>query len=75
MIKRTLFKAPEKAKSLAYIGLCRPHVEYAAAVWDPSLGYIANDIEMVQHNAVRFVSRLKGRESIASALEFLNSGC
>ena len=60
MIKRTLFKAPEKAKLLAYNGLCRPHVEYAAAVWDPNLEYIAHNIDMVQHDAVRFISGLKG---------------
>ena len=69
MVKRTLFKASEKAKLLAYIGLCRPHVEYAAVVWDPNLEYITHDIEMVPHNAVRFISKLKGRDSITSALE------
>ena len=37
MVKRTLFKASEKASLLAYTGLCRPHVEYAAAVWEPIL--------------------------------------
>ena len=47
MVKRTLFKASKKAKLLAYIGLCRPHVEYPAAVWDPNLEYIMHDIEMV----------------------------
>ena len=73
MVKRTLFQALEKAKLLAYVGLCRPHVEYAAAVvWDPNLKYITHDIEMVQHNAVRFISRLKCRSSITSALESLN---
>ena len=43
--------------------------DYDAAVWDPNLEYIAHNIEMVQHNAVRFISRLKGRDSITSALE------
>ena len=47
-------------------------MEYAAAVWDPNLEYITHDIEMVQHNAVRFLSKLKGRDSITSALEGLN---
>ena len=72
IIKRTLFKALEKAKLLAYIGLCRSHVEYTAAVWDPNLEYITHDIEMVQHNGVRFIFKLKGKYSIASALEGLN---
>ena len=31
MVKRTLFKASEKAKLLAYVGLCQPH----AAAWHP----------------------------------------
>ena len=57
---------------LAYIGLCRPHLKYAAAVWNTNLEYITHDIEMVQHNAVRFISKLKGRDSITSALESLN---
>ena len=71
MVKCTLlFEASEKAKLLAYIGLCRPHVEYAA-VWDPNMEYIAPDVEMVQHNAVRFISGLKIRDSITSALENL----
>ena len=56
MVKHTLFKASEKAKLLACIGLCRPHVEYVAAVWGPNLDYITHHIEMVQHNAVRFIS-------------------
>ena len=72
MFKRTLFKAPGKTKFIAYISLCRPHVEYAAAAWDPNLEYIEHDIEMVQHNAVRFIFRLKGRDFITSALENLN---
>ena len=55
--------ASEKAELLASIGLCRPHVEYVAAIWDPNLEYIAHDIEMVQRNAVRFIPRLKGRDS------------
>ena len=74
MVKHTLYKASEKAKLLAYIGLCRPHVEYAAAVWDPNLEYIhiAHDIEMIQHNnAARFIAGLEDRDSITPALENL----
>ena len=33
---------------------------------------IAHDIEMAQHNVVRYISRLKGRDSITSAFESLN---
>ena len=71
MIKRALFDAPEKARLLAYTSLCRPHVEYAASVWDTSLEYLIHDIEMVQNSAIRFISKLKGRESITMARENL----
>ena len=37
MIKCALHNAPESAKLLAYTCLFRPHVEYAASVWDPYL--------------------------------------
>lgn len=67
MLKRALHAAPEKACLLAYTSLCRPHLEYAVAVWDTSLEYLKNDIEMVQHSAIRFISKLKGRESITEA--------
>ena len=43
-------------------------MEYAA-VWDPNLEYIAHNIEMVPHNAVRFISKLKRRDSVTSALD------
>ena len=72
MVKCTLSITSEKVKLLAHIGLCRQHLDYAAAVWDPNLEYITHDIEMVQHNAVRFIFRLKGRDSIISAIESLN---
>ena len=39
---------------------------------DPNLEYITHDIEMVQHNAVKFISKLKGRDSITLALENLD---
>ena len=48
-----------EAKNLAYLSLVRPHLEYAAAAWDP---YIAKDIqqlERVQRRAARFVKKKK----------------
>ena len=61
MIKRALYSAPEKAKLIAYKALCRPHLEYAAAVWDPSSKKAVVEIEQVQEQAVRFVAGIKGR--------------
>ena len=71
MIKRALRDAPASARLLAYTSLCRPHVDYAASVWDPMLDYLIHDIEMVQHNAISFISTLKGRDSVTAAREKL----
>lgn len=72
MIKRVLYEAPEKAKLLAYTSLCRPHIEYASTVWDPSTKLLQHELEMVQNNALRFICKLKGRDSITKALDTLN---
>ena len=71
MIKRTLHKAPEKAKLLAYTSLCRPILEYASSVWDPHQRKYIEKNESIQNNAIRFISDLQGRESITEARELL----
>ena len=72
MIKRALYDAPKDAKLLAYTSLCRPLIEYASALWDPVLSYLVYDLDMVQNCAVRFISNLKGRESVTKASRELN---
>jgi len=72
MIKRALFNVPAKAKLLAYTSLCRPQLEYAAAVWDLSLQYLIKDIKQVQINVIRFIAKLKGKDSITAACDKLN---
>ena len=72
MVKRALHSAPKDAKRLAYTSLCRPHVEYASSVWDPVFEYQIYVIEMVQHNAMRFICNPKGRDSISAAFKKLN---
>ena len=67
MIRRALHNAPEAAKLLA--SLCRSHVEYAAFVWDPFLECLNHDIEIIQNKALRFISNIKGRESVTEARE------
>lgn len=57
-IKHILHAAPKKSRLLAYTSLCRPILEYADSVWDPTLVKDIESIEMVQHRAVRFISNL-----------------
>ena len=69
MIKQALHGAAQDAKLLAYLSFCRPHVEFASSVWDPTLEYRINSIELVQHKAIRFICNLKGRESISAGAD------
>ena len=55
IIKRALYWAPTNAKLLAYKTLCLPHLEYAAAPWDPSNKKDIPDIEQLQDQAVQLV--------------------
>ena len=66
-IKHLLHDAPRKARLLADTSLCRPLLEYAHTVWDPSRGKDVESIEMTQHRAVRFINCPRGRESITEA--------
>lgn len=66
-IKHTLYDAPQKAKLMAYTSLCRPILEYADTVWDPTDKQTSYNIEMVQRKAVRFIKKLKGRQSVTDA--------
>ena len=70
-IKHTLFDAPKDARLLAYTSLCRPILEYADTVWDPTNKQTMHSIEMIQNNAVRYIERLKGRESVSEARDRL----
>ena len=70
--------APQEAKLLAYTSLCRPILEYADIVWDPSVNSkVHHDIEQIQNKAVRFIANIRGRDDSVSVtrerlkLEFL----
>ena len=55
LIKYTLHDAPEKIKLLAYSTLCKPILEYASKVWDPSSKQLEQQIEAVKRKAVYFI--------------------
>ena len=66
IIKRAWYWAPTNVKLLAYKTLCLPHLEYAAAAWDPSSKKDIPDIEL-QDQAVWFIAGIKGRDGVEDA--------
>ena len=66
-IKHILKQAPQEGRLLAYTSLCRPILEYADTVWDPTLAKEIESMEMLQHRAVQLIARLRGRESVTEA--------
>jgi hypothetical protein len=74
-IKHLMYSAPKEAKLLAYTSLCRPILEFADTVWDPSTKTTAQKIELVQNDAIRFIGNLKGRgTSVTEARNQLEIG-
>ena len=41
-------------------------------MWDPTLAKEIESLEMLQHRAVRFIARLRGRESVTEACSELS---
>ena len=56
-VKRNCYRCSIEAKTLAYVSLVRPHLEYASAAWDPFTARDIKELEMVQRRAARFVKR------------------
>ena len=66
-IKHILKQAPQEGRLLAYTSLCRPILEYACTVWDPTLTKDIESLKMLQHRAIRFIERLRRRETVTEA--------
>ena len=67
-IKGNIYRYPPESKSLAYTLLVIPNLEYASGAWDPLTVKNANNLEMVQRRAARFVKRDCRRTINASSL-------
>jgi len=69
-IRCNVYCCPPDTKATADISLVRPHLEYAAAAWDPYLVGDCKQLEKVQRQAARFVKR--DYRSTTSVSSFLN---
>jgi len=61
-VRRNLSSTPRPVKVQMYRALVRPHLEYAAAAWDPYTQKNIWELEMVQRRAARFVVSNYSRE-------------
>ena len=67
-IKRNFSHCTTSVKEKLYSTLVRPHLEYAAAAWDPHTRKNIDSIERVQKRAARFVSNTYGRDTSITAI-------
>ena len=78
MLKRNLYFAPKSVKSKAYQACVLPILEYASTSWSPTSIKQENSLEMVHHNAAKFVSNTYPKKgnynnfSITNILKDLN---
>ena len=56
MLKRNLYFAPKIVKEKAYISCVLPIIEYGSTCWSPTSNKLQNSLEMVHHNAAKFVA-------------------
>ena len=55
LLRCSLFGCPSTVKSLAFISIVRPHLEYASVVWNPYISADVNLLEAVQNRAARWI--------------------
>lgn len=67
-VRRNVYCCSPEAKSLAFISLIRPHLEYAAAAWDPYTARDSGQLDNVQRRAARFVKNDYRRTTSVSQL-------
>ena len=57
LLRRNLYRAPQKIKETAYKTLVQPRLEYCSPIWSPHQLYLKEKVEAVQKRAARFVLR------------------
>ena len=57
-VRRNIRTRLSSTKEKLYNTLVRPHIEYAATVWDPHISKQKHSLEMVQRRAARWVTNI-----------------
>ena len=75
-LKQNLHACPKYFKEYAYKQLVLPTIEYCCSIWDPCHQNVIDKLEMIQHQAARFVFNRPWnrhqRDSITDMLKELN---
>ena len=72
-LRRNIKISCPRLKEQAYKTLVRPHLEYAATVWDPHTKTNIQKVEMVQRRAARFtLNRHRNTSSVGEMLQHLD---
>ena len=73
IVRRNLWSCDKNVKSIAYLTLVRPILEYASCAWDPSLKYNIKSLDRIQRQAARFCTSSYSREegTVTRALDEL----
>ena len=56
-VRRNLQKCPKQSRLTAYISLVRSLLEYGAIIWDPHVQKEVDQLERIQRQAARFITR------------------
>ena len=78
MLRRNLYFAPRIVKCKAYQACVLPIIEYASICWSPTSEKLENCLEMINHNAAKFVTNIYPKKgeyenfSITKLLKYLN---
>ena len=71
-VRRNIRTRSSSTKEKLYNTLVRPHIEYAATVWDPHISKQKHSLEMVQRRAARWVTnRYHNTSSVSDMLHTL----
>ena len=62
MLRRNLYFAPKAVKCKAYQACVLPIIEYASNCWSPTSYKLENCLEMINHNAAKFVTNIYPRK-------------
>ena len=63
LLRRNLNFAPKTVKTKAYMACVLPIVKFASSCWSTNSDKLKNSLEMIQHNAAKFITNTYPRKN------------